>query len=52
VLDWRHGTVSDVEQLRCTLAPRDWAFFVVAPPGVDAGAGDLDKYVTVPTDAG
>jgi hypothetical protein len=50
VLDWRRGTVSDRDRLATVLAPRDWSFYVVAPPGRHAGAGDLGKYVTVPSD--
>jgi hypothetical protein len=50
VLEWRRGTLHHLDRLTAPLAPRDWAFFVVAPPGRRADAGDLDKYVTVATD--
>ncbi len=50
VLDWRTGVATDRTTLAATLAPRDWAFFVVAPLGHRADEGDLDKYVTVPTE--
>ncbi len=49
VLDWRHGGLGDAHELTVTLAHRDWALWVVAPPGARADAGDLTKYVTVPT---
>lgn len=49
ILDWRAGTVTEHELLAVTLAPRDWAYWVVAPDGRRADEGDLTKYVTVPT---
>jgi hypothetical protein len=49
VLDWRAGTVADKDRIDTTLAPRDWAFYVVAPADRRADEGDLRKYVTVPT---
>lgn len=48
VLDWRRGTVAGADRLSCTLAPRDWAYWVIAPAGRRADEGDLSKYVTVP----
>jgi hypothetical protein len=48
VLDWRGGTTTIGDRLAVTLAPRDWAYFVIAPPGRTADEGDLGKYVTVP----
>jgi hypothetical protein len=48
--DWRHGVVERTDTLRAELAPRDWAMWVCAPPGERADAGDLTKYVTVPSD--
>jgi Raffinose synthase or seed imbibition protein Sip1 len=50
VLEWRTGAVADLDRLATALSPRDWAFYVVAPPDRTADAGDLTKYVTVPTD--
>ena len=50
VLDWRGGTTTIDDRLAVTLSPRDWAYFVIAPPGRMADEGDLGKYVTVPTD--
>lgn len=49
VLDWRAGTIDDVDHLTVTLAPRDWAYWVVAAPGHRADEGDITKYVTVPS---
>ena len=40
------------DAIRTELAPRDWALWVCAPPGEHADAGDLTKYVTVPSDLG
>ena len=48
VLDWRGGTAGIGDRLVATLAARDWAYFVIAPPGRMADEGDLGKYVTVP----
>lgn len=47
VLDWRAGTTSSTDRLAVTLAPRDWAYWVVAPPGRSADEGNLTKYVTI-----
>jgi hypothetical protein len=49
VLDWRTGRVADTTKLDGALRPRDWALFVVAPPGHTADEGDVSKYVTVPS---
>jgi hypothetical protein len=49
VLDWRRGALDDLDRLEVTLAPRDWAFWVVAAPGHRADEGDITKYVTVPS---
>jgi hypothetical protein len=48
-LEWRTGAVRQADSLRVALAPRDWAYYVVAPPGRRADDGDLRKYVTVPS---
>jgi hypothetical protein len=50
VLDWRGGTTIIDDRLSGSLAPRDWAYFVVAPLGRLADDGDLRKYVTMPSD--
>ena len=50
VYDWRHGAVERTDAIRTELAPRDWGLWVCAPPGERADAGDLTKYVTVPSD--
>jgi hypothetical protein len=50
VYDWRRGTDEATGVLRVELAPRDWALWVCAPPGERADAGDLTKYVTVPSE--
>ena len=47
VLDWRRKTVWETTILEVRLAPRDWAYYVVAPPGRRADEGDLTKYVTM-----
>jgi hypothetical protein len=52
VYDWRHGDVEQTDALRAELAPRDWAMWVYAPPGEPADAGELPKYVTIPSDRG
>ena len=44
------GAVATVGSIGAELAPRDWALWVCAPPGERADAGDLAKYVTVPSD--
>jgi hypothetical protein len=49
VYDWRHGAVERTDAIR-TEAARDWGLWVCAPPGERADAGDLTKYVTVPSD--
>ena len=51
--DWRrrHGRARPTS-IGVELAPRDWALWVCAPPGERADAGDLTKYVTVPSDLG
>jgi hypothetical protein len=49
VLEWRTGVVLETDSVRGALTPRDWAYFVVAPPGRRADDGDLRKYVTMPT---
>jgi hypothetical protein len=51
VLDWRSGALTRTERITLSLAPRDWRYFVVAPPGRRADDGDLSKYVTVPANA-
>ena len=50
VYDWRHGGVQRTDAIGTELAPRDWALWVCAPPGERADAGELTKYVTVPSD--
>jgi hypothetical protein len=50
VYDWRRGIVEQADALRVELAPRDWALWVCAAAGGRADAGDLTKYVTVPSD--
>jgi hypothetical protein len=50
VLDWRGGITTIGDRVAVTLTPRDWAYFVVAPPGHFADEGDLGKYVTMPSD--
>jgi hypothetical protein len=52
VYDWRLGEVEVTDALQVELAPRDWAFWVCAPTGERADAGELTKYVTVPSDPG
>ena len=47
VLDWRAGVVADHDHLTVVLAPRDWAYWVVAPPGRRADEADTTKYVPV-----
>ena len=49
VFDWRRGTGSRVVRLDADLAPRDWALFVLSPPGapVASAVGDPTKYVVV-----
>jgi hypothetical protein len=48
VLDWRRRASARNDRLAATLRSRDWAFFVIAPPGADATSGDLSRYVTNP----
>ena len=50
VYDWRARTTTDTATLRVELDPREWALFLVAPPGVTdpASQGDPTKYVVVP----
>lgn len=48
VYHWRNGTTVDASEVTLRLEPRDWAFFVVAPPGRSADSGDLSTYVTHP----
>jgi hypothetical protein len=50
VYDWRRSHVEQADAVTAELAPRDWALWVCAPPGERADAGDLTKYVTVPSD--
>ena len=50
VLAWRRRTLTEADRLEVALARRDWALFVVAPSGRSADSGDLDRYVTVPSD--
>jgi hypothetical protein len=50
VYAWRRGAVEPTDTLRAELAPRDWAMWVCAPPRERADAGDLTKYVTIPSD--
>ena len=50
VYDWRRGAVEQTGALRAELAPRDWALWVCAPPCERADAGDVTKYVTIPSD--
>jgi len=52
VLRWRESEVNPAGRLNLALAPRDWALFVVAPPGRRADEGDPTKYVTMPCDYG
>jgi hypothetical protein len=52
VYDWRHGDVELTDAISTELAPRDWAMWVCAPPGEHADAGELTKYVTIPSDQG
>ena len=52
VHDWRQGAVELTVAIRAELAPRDWGLWVCAPPGEHADAGELTKYVTVPSDLG
>ena len=49
VYDWRRREVAAVGRLEVELAPRDWAVFVVSPPGQPSAAdvGDATKYVVV-----
>ncbi len=51
VYDWRARSTAAVTTLRADLDGRDWALFVVAPPGVDdpIAKGDPTKYVVVPS---
>jgi hypothetical protein len=51
VLDWRSGTVADLDRLDVSLAARELAYWVVAPQGRRADEGDTSKYVTVPAGA-
>jgi hypothetical protein len=50
VYDWRARTTSGTATLRADLDARDWALFVVAPPGDHdpPTEGDPTKYVVVP----
>ncbi|HEY1740576.1 MAG TPA: hypothetical protein VGI86_17820, partial [Acidimicrobiia bacterium] len=50
VYDWRSRATTDTDRLRVTLDARDWALYVVAPPGESdpATQGDPTKYVVVP----
>ncbi|HEY1740555.1 MAG TPA: Sip1-related alpha-galactosidase, partial [Acidimicrobiia bacterium] len=50
VYDWRARTTGVASVVSAALDPRDWALFVVAPPGVSdpASAGDPTKYVVGP----
>ncbi len=50
VYDWRRGAVEQTDTIGTELEPRDWALWVCAPPGEHADAGELTKYVTVPSD--
>jgi hypothetical protein len=50
VYDWRRGAVELTDAIGAELAPRDWALWVCAPRGEHADAGELTKYVTVPSD--
>jgi len=47
VLDWRTGVTLERDRLSATLMPRDWAYWVVAPPARRADEGDTTKYVPV-----
>ena len=51
VHDWRRGDTTDADTLTAELDARDWALWVIAPPGARADAGDTTKYVTVPASA-
>ena len=42
--------VEPTDAIGTELEPRDWALWVCAPPGEHADAGELTKYVTVPSD--
>jgi hypothetical protein len=52
VYDWRRHDVELIDAITVELAPRDWALWICAPSGEHANAGDLTKYVTVPSDLG
>jgi hypothetical protein len=49
VYDWRRAATATTQRLEVELAPRDWALFVVSPPGQPSAAtiGDASKYVVV-----
>jgi hypothetical protein len=49
VYDWRQGLAGETDALAVTLSPRDWALWVCAPAGEPGDAGDLTRYVTVPS---
>jgi hypothetical protein len=46
VYDWRQGTAREADRLHAELQPRDWALYVICPPG-SIEIGDVSKYVTV-----
>lgn len=49
VYDWRQRSTSVVDEVVVELSPREWALFVVSPPGRPGAAdvGDPTKYVVV-----
>ena len=49
VYDWRMRSDSSTADLAVELGARDWALFVVSPPGVGSAAavGDVSKYLVV-----
>jgi hypothetical protein len=49
VYEWRQGVTALTDTICADLAPRDWALWVCVPPGEHADAGDLTRYVTVPS---
>jgi hypothetical protein len=48
VYSWRTGATFDATAVTARLDARDWAYFVIAPPGRPADSGDLTTYVTHP----
>jgi hypothetical protein len=52
LFDWRRGEATQADAIDVELAPRDWGLWVCVPPGERADAGDVTKYVIVPSDLG